>query len=132
MQTNTLSAIGFAIGAVAFGALGAVFGDHGLMMGVDAASVANNIRGNFASIADLLGGGSYLAGAAMGIQSALKFKAHNENPQQVKLSQPMTYAAVAGALLALPTFLTTGSDTMFGQSGGETTRIDGSNQLGRH
>jgi hypothetical protein len=65
-----------------------------------------------------------LAGAAFGIQSALKFKAHNENPQQVKLSQPMTYAIVAGALLSLPTFLTTGADTMF-SGGGQKNSIHG-------
>jgi intracellular multiplication protein IcmD len=130
MKKQTLIAAAYGVGALGFAALGALIGDHGTLLGVDAQTMATTVRGNFGSIADLLGGGAYLAGAAFGIQAALKFKAHNENPQQVKLSQPLTYAVVAGALLALPTWLTTGSDTMFGVGGGTATSING-NSLGR-
>jgi intracellular multiplication protein IcmD len=127
MKKNTLVAIAYGIGAVGCAALGVSLGDASMLLGVDAAGISDNVRGNFGAIADLMGGGAYLAGAGFGIQSA--FKAHNENPQQVKLSQPLTYGVVAGALLALPTFLDTGADTMF-DSAGTATSIDG-NSLGR-
>ena len=122
---NKKIALAYGLGALGLSALGFALGDaSALSMAVDAAAVANQVRSNFQGIADLMSGGAYLAGAAFGIQAALKFKAHNENPQQVKLSQPMTYAIVAGALLSLPTFLTTGSDTMF-SGGGQKNSIYG-------
>ena len=129
MKKNTILGLAYGAGALALTAVGFMLGDHGAVFGVDAAAVADNVRGNFGALADLLGGGAYLGGAGFGIQSALKFKAHNENPQQNPLSKPITYGVVAGALLALPTFLTTGSDTMF-NSGGQATSINGNN-LGR-
>lgn len=63
------------------------------------------------SIADVLTGFSYIGGAGVGIRSALLFKEHNENPNTVKLSKPITHALVAGMLLALPSFLTVGADS---------------------
>lgn len=73
--------------------------------------VAGSINGQFQGAANLISGGSYLAGAGFGVQSALKFREHNENPNQTRLSKPLTYAAVAGALLGLPSFLTVGADS---------------------
>jgi hypothetical protein len=130
MQKKNIVGLAYGVGALALTAVGMVMGDASLLLGVDAAAISDNVRGNFGAVADLLGGGAYLAGAGFGIQSALKFKAHNENPQQVKLSQPLTYGVVAGALLALPTFLDTGADTLFTTGGGDKTSIDG-NSLGR-
>ena len=125
MKKNTLIGAAYAVGALGLAAIGAMLGDYSAMQAaVDAKGVADQVKGNFGAIADLMGGGAYLAGAGFGIQAALKFKAHNENPQQVKLSQPLTYAVVAGALLSLPTFLTTGADTMF-NGGGTATKLDG-------
>ena len=124
MKKQTILGLAYGVGALALSAVGVALGDHGLVLGADAAAVADNVRGNFGALADLLGGGAYLGGAGFGIQSALKFKAHNENPQQNPLSKPITYGVVAGALLALPTFLTTGSDTLF-NNGGQATTING-------
>lgn len=77
----------------------------------DFAEVAGSIHSQFQSAADLISGGAYLGGAGMGAQAALKFRDHNENPHQTRLSKPLTYAAVAGALLGLPSFLTVGADS---------------------
>jgi hypothetical protein len=129
MKKQTILGLAYGVGACALTAAGVLLGDHGALFGVDVAQMSDSVRGNFGAIADLLGGGAYLGGAGFGIQSALKFKAHNENPQQNPLSKPITYGVVAGALLALPTFLTTGSDTLF-NNGGTATTIDGG-QLGR-
>lgn len=94
-------------------------------------AVAQNVSGNFTALADLISGGAYLGGAGLGIQAALKFKAHNENPQQVKLSQPMVYALVAASLLALPSFIGTASDTMWGGSQQSSQLGGGGSAFGR-
>lgn len=130
MTKKNLMAIGYGLGALSFAAVGAMLGDQSTLLAADVGTISNTVRQNFGGIVDLISGGSYIIGLASGIQAALKFKAHNENPQQVKLSQPVVYLAVCGALLALPTFITTGSETLFGNGSGNTTRIDG-NGLGR-
>ena len=119
MKISTLKAIAYALGAATFAFLPAVAG------AVTIGEVSSNVSNNFSALADLLSGGAYLAGAALGIQAALKFKEHNADPRQVKLSQPMTYALVAGALLALPSFIGTATDTMWGSGGGRATQIQG-------
>lgn len=119
MNTNTLKGIALALGATALAALPALAGAATI------GDVASNVGGSFTAIADLFSGASYLAGAGLGIQSALKFKDHNTNPQQTKLSTPMTYALVAGALLALPSFIGTATDTMWGAGQGHATSLSG-------
>ena len=64
-----------------------------------------------ASVADIISGGAYIIGAGTGVMSLLKFKEHNDNPQQVKLSKPLTLLLVSGGLLSLPSFLTIGGDS---------------------
>lgn len=84
-------------------------------------AVAGNVKGQFGDIADMIGGASYIMGAGFGIRGALKLKEHNENPQQIKLSQPLTNLIVAGALLALPSVMSTGSGTIFGDGASKTS-----------
>lgn len=86
-----------------------------------AGQVADNIRGQFGSIADMIGGASYIMGAGFGVRGALKLKEHNENPSQVKLSQPLTALAVSGALLALPSVMDTGAESTFGSESRKTS-----------
>lgn len=94
-----------AIGAVAF---------TDVAMARDAADVAKGLFDQLGSMADLVTGGMFLGGLGVGGMSALKFKEHNENPQQVKLSKPVTYALVSAALIGLPTYLKTASSTLNG------------------
>lgn len=75
--------------------------------------VADNVYGNFESLESLMKGVSYLGGVGFGIGAALKFKEHNENPQQVKISKPITAALVSAMLLALPSVMETSVDTVF-------------------
>lgn len=105
-KKSAMSALGYAVGSVSLFLLGTEAA-HAM----DFTNLAGNLNSQFQSAADLISGGSYLVGAGMGVQSALKFKEHNENPQQTKLSKPLTYAIVAGALLGLPSFLSVGSDS---------------------
>jgi intracellular multiplication protein IcmD len=90
--------------------------------------VAINLFSNFAALADLISGGAYLAGAGLGFQAAMKFKAHNDNPQQTKLSQPIVYALVAACLLSLPSFIGTFSDSAYGEGATTTSLTTGTGQ----
>ena len=119
MKKSSITGFAYALGAATLAALPALAGAETI------GDVSGHISGNFAAIADLLSGAAYLAGAALGIQAALKFKEHNANAQQVKLSTPMTYALVAGALLALPSFIGTATDTMWGSGNGKATSLTG-------
>lgn len=109
VKKNVLTALGYAAGAIGMFVLGM---DSAFAM--DFKQVAGNLQGQFQGGADLISGGSYLVGAGLGVQAALKFKEHNDNAQQVKMSKPLTYAVVSGCLLALPSFLTVGGDSTFG------------------
>ncbi len=79
---------------------------------VAVADLADSAESQMDSIADLISSGAYIIGAATGVMSLLKFKEHNENPQQSKISKPITLLAVSGGLLALPSFLTVGQDSI--------------------
>lgn len=73
---------------------------------------SNKVHDQFQGAADLISGGSYIAGAAFGVQAAMKLREHSENPQQTRLSKPLTFGVVSGALLALPSFLSVGTESM--------------------
>lgn len=69
------------------------------------------------SIITILSSICYISGTGYGLQAALKMKVYNENPKKIRLSVPITFAIVAGLLIALPTFLSTGqSCSGFGHS----------------
>ncbi len=105
-KSTVLPVLGYALAAVGMFVLGTE-----PAFAIEFSTAAGKIDSQFQSAAELISGGAYLAGAGFGVQSALKFREHNENPQQTKLSKPLTYALVAGALLGLPSFLSIGSDS---------------------
>ena len=80
------------------------------------AGMATQIKGQAKSMTDLLDAAAYLGGGGLGLMSLFKFKQHSENPQQVKLSEPIVMALVSGGLLTVPTFMNSGKETMYGQS----------------
>lgn len=90
----------------------------------------NNVTGTlvsqFPGVAQVMSGVSYLMGIGLGIKAGLKFKEHHDSQGQTKLSAPLTYATVAAIFLALPSFLSTGKQTIFG-AGAQGTTINGSN-----
>ena len=115
MDKKKMLGLAYGAGALAMVAVGALVGTEAALLGSTVGQMASNVSSNFSAMADLLSGGSYLAGAGFGIKSAMAFKMHAEDARQHKLSTAMVLALVSGSLLALPTFLSTGSDTMFGQ-----------------
>ena len=106
-QMNTskiLSVLGvIGVGALAMSPMGA--------QAVELQAVLSKAQTQLASVADIISGGAYIIGAGTGVMSLLKFKEHNDNPQQVKLSKPLTLLLVSGGLLSLPSFLTIGGDS---------------------
>jgi intracellular multiplication protein IcmD len=83
--------------------------------------VADNVKEQFGSLAQLIFGAMFLVGIGLGGMAALKFKAHSDNPQQNKLMTPVILALVAAMLIALPTFINTSMATLWGgdaESGG--------------
>jgi hypothetical protein len=76
--------------------------------------MANVVASQMVGIANMMSAMAYLAGCAFGIKAAFSFKEHNENPEKVRLSQPVTMMMMAAALLALPTFLTSANEGALG------------------
>lgn len=92
-------------------------------MAETAGEVADRLTGQFEGFAKLIFGAMFLVGIGLGGLAALKFKAHADNPQQNKLTTPIILALVAAMLIALPTFINTGLETLW--SGAETGGIQG-------
>lgn len=75
-------------------------------------SAADHItKDQLPAVAGIFGGLMYLAGSIFGVKAALQLRDNTENPQQTRLSKPLTSMAVSGSLLALPGFMEMFSDT---------------------
>lgn len=61
----------------------------------------------------------FLGGLAFGIKSAIKLKEYKESQGKVPLSTPIMLGLVSAILIALPSFLTTGQESVFGASSNE-------------
>lgn len=87
--------------------------------------LAENIQGQFGGITNAITGALMMIGIVIGGIAALKFKAHNENPQQVKIGTPLTLMLVAALLIGLPAYLNMTKETVLG-SGAAGGSVDGS------
>ena len=76
--------------------------------------VAGRLTDQLTNISKLAVGVMFVGGLVTGGMSALKFKEHNENPNQTKLSKPITYLFVSAALIGIPTYLGTMTNTLNG------------------
>ena len=76
--------------------------------------VAGRLTDQLTNISKLAVGVMFVGGLVTGGMSALKFKEHNENPNQTKLSKPITYLLVSAALIGIPTYLGTMTNTLNG------------------
>jgi intracellular multiplication protein IcmD len=73
--------------------------------GATLGSVADKVQKQYHFFADATTGALMLIGIVVGGVAALKFKAHNENPREVKLATPLTLMLVSALLIGLPAFL---------------------------
>lgn len=90
--------------------------------------VAYNISKNLANVGKLIVGASYVAGVGFAMMGLLKLKAHKDNPTQTPLSQPIVLLVIAAALVWLPSLISTGGSTIWGDahSGQKGTSMGGS------
>lgn len=87
-------------------------------------TVTNNVKSQLPGVNDVISGVAYIAGIGFGVKAALSFKEHNESKGQVPISKPITLAVVAALLIALPQFLTTSKESVFG-GGATSNTLDG-------
>lgn len=87
-------------------------------------TITGNLLGQFPGVADVMSSLAYIGGIGFGIKAALKLKEYNEAKGQLPISGPITMAIVAALLIALPSLLTTSTQTVFG-TGSQKTGLTG-------
>lgn len=80
-------------------------------------SIAANVKGSFADLAEMITAGSYVAGLGFAIGAILKFKAHKDNPTQIPVGTPVALVFIAAALIFLPSIFSATGATLFGSEG---------------
>ena len=89
--------------------------------GISAGDIATNIADSGKGFAKLAEVASFVIGLFLMLVGILKFNAYKNNPQQTPLSTPITLVAVAVALIAVPSIVGSGLQTMFG---GEAATVE--------
>ncbi len=74
--------------------------------------VANKVMDTTSLFPDFIGALSYICGIALGIKGILKLKEHNESKGQVKLVIPIVLVISSAMLLALPSVVSIGTQTL--------------------
>lgn len=95
-----------------------------ITMGANAqtiADVANSVKGNIQGIPKVISSICYIAGAVLGVQSALKLKEFNESKGQTKLFIPIAFFLGSALLLSLPSVMDVGMGT-FGYTKTKTSK----------
>ncbi len=121
MKKNLVKYLSVAVGAAGLSLLAV---DPAMAQGLN--NVTGVVKSQMPGVAEVLSAIAYVAGVGFGIKAILKLKEHNESKGQVPLSQPITLGIVAGLLLALPSFLQTAKQGIFG-SGSKGTTLEGGN-----
>ncbi len=93
-------------------------------------SMAGNAATDLIQFEKILALICYLGAAGTGVSAVLKFKEHGQNPNQVKLSDPIIRTAVAAGLVGLPMILSGGVATMFGGNTQRAVTSGTANQTG--
>ncbi len=106
MNKTSKKILGYTLGAV--GAL--LIAEPAMAAPLKAA--LGTMQDQFQSMADLITGGAYIGGAAFAVNGAMKLRDHSENPSQTPLKKPFILFTVATLLAALPSILTTGTDSV--------------------
>ena len=98
----------------------------------DLKAVANRTRGQFGSIADLIGAAAFLAGVGFVVFGIFKFYNYSKNPQdpQNKVGSAVMLVVAGALMIAVPTVAGVGIVSLFG-TGTQVTKVNptGANQL---
>jgi hypothetical protein len=84
------------------------------LTGLTLGGAANAISSELNVLPDMLGGASYLLGAAHSIKALLTFHKHSDDPRNHPLPRAAVQLAVSGLLFALPSTIGAGMGTLFG------------------
>lgn len=98
-------------------------------MAEDFGKGAERIAGQLEYVAKLISIISFVSGLGIGMSGILKLKNHSQNPAQVPLSQPMMRILVACGLIALPTAMGNGIDSLFGEDATTLTATNGITEI---
>ena len=82
-------------------------------------SVADNMTSTMGSLSQFIQGMSFVIGFGFGVGAIVKYKAHRDNPLQVRVTEPITLLFISLAFLCLGVVLTLAGQSIFG-SGAET------------
>jgi len=102
----------------AFGAFAQGVGDMTI------GDIAQRIEDQIPGMVEVLEAAAYIGGIILGIKGILKFKENNESKGKVSLAVPIILVAASATLLALPTAINLGTETIGldgGQSGPQLT-----------
>ena len=86
---------------------------------------ADRIAGQMSSLSKFISIVSFVLGLGIGMSGILKLKSHSQNPAQVPLNQPLMRILVASGLIALPTVMGNGIETLFGDGHKALNATDG-------
>lgn len=78
----------------------------------DLSGLSTNLSKQVGAAESLLKNVARLAGVGFVLAGLVKFKAHKDNPTQVALSVPITLLLIGGALVGLPSIVSTSSKTL--------------------
>ena len=82
----------------------------------DLKGMADNLRGNFNAIAELMVSVAYVAGIGFGITAIFKFKQHKDNPTQVPIGTPFAMLVISVLLIFLPAIYSPAGKSIFGDN----------------
>lgn len=82
-------------------------------------SVADNMTSTMGSLSQFVQALSFVVGFGFGVGAIVKYKAHRDNPLQVRVSEPITLFFISLAFICLGLVLTLAGQSIFG-SGAET------------
>lgn len=84
------------------------------------ASLADNLKGNFSALAQLITAGSYVAGFGFILASIFKFKSHKDNPTQIPVGTPIALLFIGAAMVFLPSLIGSAGKSVFSQGSAGT------------
>ncbi len=91
-------------------------------------TVATNVKGQFGSLADLLGAAAFLAGVGFVVFGIFKFYNYSKNPQdpQNKVGSAVMLVVAGAMMIAVPTVAGVGVVSIFGD---DTQKVDAEGSL---
>lgn len=96
-------------------------------MAIDLGGIADKLTTQTTSVNTLLTVVAFVLGVAMAVAGLMKFRAHSQNPNDPsnKMSTAFILMFVGAGLVAIPSVLGSGVETIFGSGASTTNAADG-------